>query len=726
MAARRFGNLNAFGEAVFQNILPTDTEAGLLAIEAGLPALDSSYPIANGRYISRALRSIAYNTTLFDRCLVVLQILAISAEASISKEAAEIHARLFYLYLSGTHASVDQRAASAKRLLISTNPTARALGLEALDAMLEAMHFTADHDFQFGAHSRDYGYQPNNYVDIVHWYRTALALASEIAFSHSPAAEAAKAKIATNLRDLWAIEGLRDELEKLFAKCAAQGFWREGWLAVKHTRHYDENDKASENYARLSKLEETLRPVDLVQRVRGRVLSTVGADYDIDDLQDDSTDSHTVAMEKKATETEALGKEVATNPAAFGELLPEIVTAAGNLWHFGMGLARGAEHPKIIWQELSQQLAVSAAHDHNVRVFCGMLWFLNVSKPELANELLDEALENGPLAAHFPSLQTAVTLDQPAMDRLTRSLALGKAATPSYENLAFGRATNKVPAADLAKFLLVLAKAPDGVSVAGRVLAMQFFADKQDKCNHAPELIAVGRELLAQVKFSRTDQRNHFNPDGLIEACLLGNEGSAVAKMICEKLKQAIAAHETSGYDHNQLLRCLFRAQPTVALDAFFTGDEDSNRFGLRFMREASYRQPTFLDEVSDAALVEWCLQSPVARFPVIASAASAFGISAEHQPSRWAPIASLLVHSAPNPVGAMQALAARLRPRSWSGSRCNNPETNAKLLDEFDTRGNSKLDEFLEAEKASLLREAGVVREWESRRDKGRDERFE
>src|SRR5208283_355355 len=110
-----------------------------------------------GRYIPRALRSIAYDAALFDRCVAVLQTLAIFGEESISEEASEMHKSLFYIYLSGTHASVERRAAVVKKLLVSVKPRARALGSKALDAMLEAMHFNSHYDFQFGARSRDYG-----------------------------------------------------------------------------------------------------------------------------------------------------------------------------------------------------------------------------------------------------------------------------------------------------------------------------------------------------------------------------------------------------------------------------------------------------------------------------------------------------------------------------------------------------------------------------------------
>ena len=155
--------------------------------------------------------------------------------------------------------------------------------------MLKCNHFSSDYDFQFGAHSRDYGYQPKNYGELMHWYKTAFAVAEEFALAGNAAA---KAIISGNFRRLWTLAGLRDELEAVAAKFAAQGFWRDGWLAVKRTRFWDEKDKASENYARLSKLGELLRPRDLIQRVKGQVLASNW--YDVDDLESD--DAHSIQV----------------------------------------------------------------------------------------------------------------------------------------------------------------------------------------------------------------------------------------------------------------------------------------------------------------------------------------------------------------------------------------------------------------------------------------------
>jgi len=73
-----------------------------------------------------------------------------------------------------------------------------------------------------------------------------------------------------------------------------------------------------------------------------------------------------------------------------------------------------------------------------------------------------------------------------------------------------------------------------------------------------------------------------------------------------------------------------------------------------------------------------------------------------------------------------MRAIAARLRPNLWSGSRYTMLESNAKLLEQFDTRGNAELAAFIETEKTNLLKEAAAECEWETKHDRGRDDRFE
>jgi hypothetical protein len=132
------------------------------------------------------------------------------------------------------------------------------------------------------------------------------------------------------------------------------------------------------------------------------------------------------------------------------------------------------------------------------------------------------------------------------------------------------------------------------------------------------------------------------------------------------------------------------------------------------------------MDDLSEAALFEWCGEDPVVRFPLAASVVSAFIVSTEDDLVGWAPIAPRLAHSASDPIAVMREFVARFRPRVWSGSRSAVLDANANLLDKFDTRGNLVLAAFIATQKDVLKEEARTELQFETERHKNRDERFE
>jgi hypothetical protein len=428
-------NLNEFGESVFKNSLPANPEAGLQALERNRPAYGTDTPIVAGNYVLRALRSLAWDINLFERCTTLLQFLAIYGDQRIAKDAAKIHGSLFHILLSGTHATIEQRVAVARRLLFSTKREEQELGLAVLDAMLRSQRFSSSYDFEFGAHSRDYGYAPKTHDEQLNWFSTALTLADETAHTSEKIADAAKSQIAEHFRGLWKI-GLQDQLELISKKFAATGFWPDGWWAAKQTRYYTEKDKTSENYARLSKLETALQPCDLVQKIRGQVLTSKGTFYDIDELgdADDGVSLHR-AMEKKQSESKALGCDLANDQDALHDLLPELVAGKASLYTFGMGLAEGSKNIEHLWLQIMQQFERTPSGHQNVSIFRGILFELNNQKSNLIEKLLDYALVNKPLASFFPTLQATVDITLRGIDRLIKSLELGHA--PIHEHADF-------------------------------------------------------------------------------------------------------------------------------------------------------------------------------------------------------------------------------------------------------------------------------------------------
>jgi hypothetical protein len=61
-----------------------------------------------------------------------------------------------------------------------------------------------------------------------------------------------------------------------------------------------------------------------------------------------------------------------------------------------------------------------------------------------------------------------------------------------------------------------------------------------------------------------------------------------------------------------------------------------------------------------------------------------------------------------------------------WSGARSTILESNAKLLNQFDVRGNTALLALIASEEEKLRNEAREHLGWETRLDSERDETFE
>jgi hypothetical protein len=221
-------------------------------------------------------------------------------------------------------------------------------------------------------------------------------------------------------------------------------------------------------------------------------------------------------------------------------------------------------------------------------------------------------------------------------------------------------------------------------------------------------------------------QREDYDLDRVVDVCVAGDSGYEVTKVVCDNLKRAAAEHKTYGFGHNQLLKALLKVQPRAVLDAFLTRDDKAVAAGAHFIQQSCQLQPNPMDEVSEGALFEWCADDPISRYPAVASVVSVFTLRTDGNPTSWTPIASRLVHGAPDPIAVMSTLIARFRPMIWSGSRSPILETGTILLDQFDVQGNVELAAFIALQKTKLQQEARDYLDWETKLDKDRDERFE
>jgi len=190
---------------------------------------------------------------------------------------------LFHLNLSGTHASHAQRVGIIKTLIQSSEEQDQIVGLEAMDAMLEAWHFSSSHSFTFGARSRDYGWEPRSIEDIRAWFSSVLNYATELATSDSPHGEQVKTIVAKGVRGIITKAGLIELVEEMADNLLLHGAWPDGWKAVRQTIFYDAKGMHDEIVRRLRVLEEKLRPQTLAERIDAYIKSPRWGYLDIAD-----------------------------------------------------------------------------------------------------------------------------------------------------------------------------------------------------------------------------------------------------------------------------------------------------------------------------------------------------------------------------------------------------------------------------------------------------------
>lgn len=217
---------------------------------------------------------------------------------------------------------------------------------------------------------------------------------------------------------------------------------------------------------------------------------------DLDDFEEYSTDDIVARLARAEEIARNLGKAVATDTVISAELLPEIVTSDGRLWSFGRGLLEGAADAEEMWNHLVAALAATEERARKPQVLGGFLHFLRVNNPALSNALLDNALAQRALAKLYPYLQVSVSLEGMDVARLKRSVAGGKAPVEMYRYLAYGRATNPIPAPELRELVLAIAAMPSGNSVAVEILHMRLHSDRDRTDEIDPALTDAACELM--------------------------------------------------------------------------------------------------------------------------------------------------------------------------------------------------------------------------------------
>lgn len=728
------GNFNAFGMEVFRNIAPVSPEKTLEAIEHAANGDEGSWFTSRENThcykFVRLLRHLAYDPELFDRSVNLICRYALSEKPEENHNSTRgVLKSLFYIYLSGTHAPVEARAKIIEELVDSADQDRQELGLFLIDAALESWHFTSSHTFGFGARPRDFGYQPKTRKEVIHWYETFIGICTRLALSGQPIAPKARKVLSDNLRGLWTKGGMFEVLENSAKQIQEQQAWNEGWIAVRGIIRYDSKGFKKEILERLHRLENLLKPNDLLERARTFALSNQHHTFDLEDDFDDNEDASSGWRRVEET-TRKIGAQVVQDTDTLNALLPELVSTHNTRLHsFGRGLADGCSDKQELWHILCAQLEKTPSEKRQINVFLGFLSSCAESDPAFYNSILDNLISDDLLGEWLPIFQTTSTIDKRGVERLHEALYTGKAKIHTFQYLAWGRVHESISDDNLADLLKEMLSKEEGIGVVIEILKMRFHRPKEELPEYSRSLIAVARSVLSMYSFpDKRGRHNNLDYDlaQIAHICLNVQDGINAATEICQHLAEAITDNHIYAFDYPDLLNILARTQPFVFLDVFLGNDGIEDYQRRRMFADDFERRNNPLNQISDDDLIAWCDNDPEDHYPLIASAIQAFSESAETSELAWKPIVYSIFEKAPDLGVVFEHLADAIRPTSWSGSRADILQKRSVLFLSLYQHEDEEIRAWAIGQYSTLQETIKGEREWEERHNRERNESFE
>ncbi len=665
-----FGNLFSFGTDGFQiiaNIAPVLPGLLLEKLEQEVDqhSGDTSATTLHSQRTQwvRLIKAIGYEAMFFDRTVTLLaKFLPLNTENSNGDIALKSFEELFHIYLSGTQAKPDQRREIIRRLQISKDKSSRHAAKVAMRAIIATGQFISTSNYSFGARSRGYGWHPATNGDIWDWFESAIELVLEIATERD-----ARVLLADNFRGLWRYPRCREAIDRAATKFMKSQPWVEGWLASRSTLRFDGKDMSLEASTKLEALVTRLKPSDLLNKARAvilnRMLGVGGWDYSDGECDDDEGSR---SWDKADRMAEEIGRSLASDSVVRAEFLPEVVAApqAIRAYLCGSGLAEAAADLGSIWDEIVTCYQSSKVEIRDATILRGFLHGACKIDSVFTSEALGFVSSDALLASKLPYLQAGVGIDAEGIERLRKALKTGLLAALDFRVIANGSVKDSPPE-QLAELLVDIATLPHGVEVSLDILQMHFYCVKKTKLPRHKQLIAVGRDLLSRLDFSRQNDLRDFSVGEVIADCIEGYGGEQIAKMICENIRGGLENYSVSNFNLNHTLLKLFELQPTVALDTFLLPTvvrHDVSPFLDRFWRKSP------LAVLESSTLVAWADQEPNLRYKALGESLPLFTEEAVDGSCISVLFLSVL-EAAPDKRLFLGEVNNRLYPDSWSGS---------------------------------------------------------
>lgn len=724
------GSLNEVGQEILINIAPVDPTLTLTFFERAAARVQSFYSDqnVNRTQIVRILRSIAYDAPLFDRAVAMLKDFAVNVTDDTLDSAADALNSLFYVALSGSHATPVQRAAFIRGLLESEISAETKLGLRLLDSMFECWHFSSHFPFEFGARTRDFGFYPHTRKELADWFSEAIGVAAAVGLSSCPVATQVRTVLAKNFSGLCTRAGMIDELAGVAEAFGERFAWPEGWIGVRSAIRRGKKQLEKSKLDKLEALATMLSPNSLADMIRCYAFSTEWGALDVAITEDDEELKPEEARTRVFELCVDLGARLAQDIEQLKAMLPEALTASSaRTFALGRGIASSCSSLAQSWRILVEQFLALSEPTRRQSVLEGFLDGAKARDLEVAETLLDGVFADTRMHPYALYFQATVGVNERAYSRAMEALDLETVPITSFKAFAYGRAHEGFSDEQVRALSKKILEREGGASVATEIIGMRIFGVRSNKLAIQSTIRAAGRDLLERLSFDRvTADSDHLLAD-VIQVSLDKAEHENLARALAVKIVDAIESHRLNSRDVNDVIEALLKSHPHAALDVLVDRDESNAELMLpSIFRDIREGKPCPLHSIPEQTWINWAEAKPETRYARLAEIVGYSEIGEDDKAMRWSSAAQKIIAAVPEPASVLNAFMDRFAPRSWSGSRAEIMATRLPLIEALQQHSRPEVVAWANMHGPIFAAEVKRERTWEESRDRSRDERFE
>lgn len=737
----RLTELSDISERMLNYIAPVAPEALLDRIETVLTPFyiqedATSKNICTSTMIN-LLQLLAYEPSAFERCIrILIHVADYEKEDDRNNSLIRQITSFFQVYLSGTHATLEQRMTIMNESFSSDVPRRIALGFKMLSTALED-RCTGFGMNAFGARPRNYGLHPNH-DELVQWRSAFIERALQLGTSGDPALEVPARQIMANtFRGMWGQQAIREKLVDAARKLHAHRPWGDGWKAVRTTIYFDHTERTNVNNVEplpecLSLLERTLEPNGLVPAIQTYVLSK-GRDYWALDTDFDHNDINKYEKARNRLDAKAfqLGEEFAISGHKLHDLRPHLFSNDGgpNLTAFGKGFAKGSHDLLANWQQLVDQLEQHSEASWNFAIFDGFITEVNSINSLLAKNLLDHCAQHPVLRRVLVYLHPWGKFTEADLDRCMMLLDDPDIDPNMYEPILWRDEYASLPRARILELAIRLLSKPGGSDVVLDALSMRLHDKDVMVDTLGPDFRQIGlRAAILNLPKDHNDPggTRGYNMECVINAVLRFGGNDAEKQEWLDAIFAVVDRHYGYINSCESAIDTTAALMPVEFLNRVFEGSAEQQERRQFFVCHSGYRQSP-LAKINVDQLITWCrARNDTNVWVSIAWSISLWEPGEEAEGGDMSESALRLLEASSDPVVVLETFAERVTPSSYSGSRAEVMQSREKAIRKLVEHERADISTAAQRVSANLIQLIERQKERELREDMEHEQRFE